>query len=454
MAAQFRIFGVPVRVDPWFLLGLLFIYSWSGGERTGLVAAVALGVLTLVHELGHALVARHYGCEVAISLNLFVGWASYSAPAPLNRQRQIAISLAGPLSQLAVSWIGLVLIHRYLWDGQPHRLDSIAFDLWRGLTWAGTVIAVLNLLPLWPLDGGHVVFRLLTVRFDERRALRIMAMGTLVAIGVLIVVGLVSSQGTTSSFDSLELRRALAFSPIANESVVGSLVDQLLAVPGHLLALPWFLFLFCGLAASQTLRRIGGSTPGPVLPPPGQYLSRHPAVSAAAEAEQTAWERGTIGRFPPGWEASPWLRGHLAWEAGDLDGVRAALSQVVAPGRQWTLPNPGHPMIRRLFDSLTEPLPIGASGPTLTLLMVAGFHASADRMLQFASRLYAATRDPEVLFTAAGALARTGHPDDAMAWLRRGMLERPDAARLAADRAFDPLRARADFARLVAETGA
>ena len=101
--ARFRVLGIPVQVDPWFLLGLFFVYSWSGGDQIGLFAALSLGVLTLIHELGHALTARHYGCTVSISLNLFVGWASYASDRPLTRRQQILISLMGPFTQLAVA---------------------------------------------------------------------------------------------------------------------------------------------------------------------------------------------------------------------------------------------------------------------------------------------------------------------------------------------------------------
>ncbi|MEZ5256419.1 MAG: hypothetical protein R2705_05890 [Ilumatobacteraceae bacterium] len=53
--ARFRILGIPVQIDPWFLLGLFFVYSWAGqgDQQVGLFAAVAIGILTLIHELGH-----------------------------------------------------------------------------------------------------------------------------------------------------------------------------------------------------------------------------------------------------------------------------------------------------------------------------------------------------------------------------------------------------------------
>jgi stage IV sporulation protein FB len=76
---RWRVAGVPVTVDPFFLIGLVLVWSWAGGGRAGLYAAVFVGVFTLLHELGHALTARRFGADSAITLNLLVGWASYAS---------------------------------------------------------------------------------------------------------------------------------------------------------------------------------------------------------------------------------------------------------------------------------------------------------------------------------------------------------------------------------------
>src|SRR6187455_2383846 len=100
---RFHLFGIPITVDPFFLIGLLLVWSWAGENQAGLFAALFVGVLTVVHELGHALTARRFGATSSITLNLLVGWASYAAPRPLTRRQRNTISLAGPLSQLIAS---------------------------------------------------------------------------------------------------------------------------------------------------------------------------------------------------------------------------------------------------------------------------------------------------------------------------------------------------------------
>ncbi|MSY11870.1 MAG: hypothetical protein F2673_01930, partial [Actinobacteria bacterium] len=97
---RFTVLGIPVTVDFFFVIGLVMIWSWAGGNRAGLFAAVLVGVFTLIHELGHALTARRFGARSAITLNLLVGWATYAAPRPLTRRQRNLIGLAGPLTQI------------------------------------------------------------------------------------------------------------------------------------------------------------------------------------------------------------------------------------------------------------------------------------------------------------------------------------------------------------------
>ena len=146
---RFSVLGIPVRVDPFFLVGLLMIWSWAGSNRAGLFAALFVGVFTLVHELGHAVTARHFGAASAISLNLLVGWASYASPRPLTRKQRNIISLAGPFTQIGLAVPVLFASYLSLPSGRtaldPVEFDSVQFDIWQGAIWAGVVIGLLNL---------------------------------------------------------------------------------------------------------------------------------------------------------------------------------------------------------------------------------------------------------------------------------------------------------------------
>ena len=427
--ARFRVLGIPVQVDPWFLLGLFFVYSWSGGDQIGLFAALSLGVLTLIHELGHALTARHYGCTVSISLNLFVGWASYASDRPLTRRQQILISLMGPFTQLAVALGALAFVH-----GMIQRSDS-AVGWWQlgvGLSWAGVVIAFLNLLPLWPLDGGHVLHSLIGTVVPARAALRAVLVWTLVAIGLLLVLGLIAKGADSGLLADERQRPNDAARRLLDPSLSAALWAQLRALPAYLLSLPWFLLFFTGLATMQGMRQL--SNRPEIAGAAGVAEDR---LAAAAAAERRGWNEHRLPEMPKGFTASPWLRAHLARRGGDTGGVQAALAARVE--------------LAPLVELLVEPVPLGAPVYNAVALHVMSWHGPADRLLRYAGELYAGTRDPEVLFVAAAGLARRGEADAAMAWLRRAVVERPDADRVLGDPAFVPFRARPEFQRLLEE---
>jgi Zn-dependent protease len=257
--ARFRALGVPVQVDPWFLLGLVFVYTWAGGDRVGLFAAISLGALTLVHELGHALTARRFGCDVAISLNLFVGWASYSARRPLGRAQRIGISLMGPFSQLAIALAGIAVAHAMIRRSSDPQLW---FEIGLGLSWAGVVIAGLNLLPLWPLDGGHVVHTVLESLLPPARALRAVLLVSFAGIATMLVVGIAAGEATGGVLLAERRRPAEAAFLLANGTLPEALWAQIRALPAYLLDIPWFLLVFSGLASVQAWQRLR-SGPGP-----------------------------------------------------------------------------------------------------------------------------------------------------------------------------------------------
>src|SRR5206468_3966544 len=98
-----------------------------------------------------------------------------AAPRPLTRRQRNLISLAGPLTQIILCLPVLYLAFRALPTVTTQaqfdavRASSLSLDVWRGAIWAGILIGLLNLLPLWPLDGGHIVDSFLVGAFGERR---------------------------------------------------------------------------------------------------------------------------------------------------------------------------------------------------------------------------------------------------------------------------------------------
>ncbi|HEY6798356.1 MAG TPA: hypothetical protein VI248_27060 [Kineosporiaceae bacterium] len=181
-----RLFGFPLHVDLSFVL-IMGLIGWLSRARTVidlvlwvLVATVAV----LVHELGHAVVARGAGARPAIALTGFGGLTTYVPPRPLSRGRSLAIALAGPLSGLALG--GVVFLARHAlgpfdYDSLPERVTWYA--LFTTVGWS-----VLNLIPVLPLDGGQAMRELLPGSPQERS--RRAAVVSIVALVPLVALAL------------------------------------------------------------------------------------------------------------------------------------------------------------------------------------------------------------------------------------------------------------------------
>ena len=449
---QFRTLGIPVTVDGWFLLGMFFIYSWTGGGRAGMFAAAAIAVFTLIHELGHALTARRYGCTVEIRLNLLMGWASFSSPRPLSRTQRVVISLAGPFAGLASGFATLALVHWLMRRATTEGGITLLVDLWRGVVWAAVIISLLNLLPMWPLDGGHVVQKVLEWRLGEKRSLRAMAIVSLGACAALVLLSLVSS-GSSGRLAQWRIDSQIDLARSFTRPLLPALWSLVAAFPGILLEGLLLLPIFCAISSYQLLRAVNTAGPGWIdvrEPEPDARRRDEPRYDPAAlSAEREGWSTGAEVDFPRGWSPSPWLRAMGRLRANDPAGARAVLAEVVAPGGRWIPPEPRQPELRWLVPLLPQPLPVGDRRRSLDLLSVLGAQGDAHAVGTYAGALYAQDPDAEVLYRAAAGLANAGAADTAMAWLQRAATEGPDADRLARDPGFAPLHDRLDFQQLL-----
>jgi len=146
-----RIFGFPLRIDPFF-----FVTAWLIGGRQEpqwmVVWVVIVLVGILAHELGHAYAGRRLGMAPWIQLMAFGGMTGWTQPRPLTARQQILISAAGPAvgiviggTVLAAGFVGLFT------NASPAILRVLNDVMWVNLGWG-----VLNLLPILPLDGGHI----------------------------------------------------------------------------------------------------------------------------------------------------------------------------------------------------------------------------------------------------------------------------------------------------------
>jgi Zn-dependent protease len=187
---SFRLFGFPVRITPWFWLTALLL-GWNGSEQGNpkllLSWVIAVLISILIHELGHALAFRRYGISAHVVLYQFGGlaipdaaYAGYRVRRPAGRWAPIVISAAGPAAQLLVAalliagllvggktaplggFVGRWLLWLALWlhepanpvdlvTGPPAVVTFLSDFLYVSVYWA-----LLNLFPIYPLDGGQI----------------------------------------------------------------------------------------------------------------------------------------------------------------------------------------------------------------------------------------------------------------------------------------------------------
>jgi Zn-dependent protease len=153
------------------------------------IALMALAVIIvsiLVHELGHAFVARRMGLgPVRIVLHGFGGLTHFSKR-PDNRQGVI-VSLAGPVAGMALGILSWLIAGAIL-GPQSHFLTVLGFQL---LIWINIFWSFFNLLPMYPLDGGQVLWHALALKMPPGRARRItkqISMATSVGVGVYALI--------------------------------------------------------------------------------------------------------------------------------------------------------------------------------------------------------------------------------------------------------------------------
>jgi Zn-dependent protease len=179
--AAMNVFGFPLRIEPFFFILVLLLGRSRFEKPETLVTLFAVVFISiLIHELGHAFVSRHFGMQPSIALTGTGGVTYWQEALPLSPAKHIVISLAGPFAGFALA--GLVFaLYRFKYWPEGWLGDVFYSDLmFTNIGWG-----ILNLLPVIPLDGGHVVQKIeewITGRPDGK-----VALGISVAVGLAVV---------------------------------------------------------------------------------------------------------------------------------------------------------------------------------------------------------------------------------------------------------------------------
>lgn len=153
---RFSVFGIPVEVQPFFWVTLVIIGGALRADSAAAMFQILLFVLAgfisiLVHELGHALTARAFGAYSRITLQAFGGYAAYTG-VRMTRGRQFLVTAAGPAVQLTLGFLTLGLISVLGHNLSPNGGYFLSILVVISFFWA-----ILNLLPVLPLDGGQML---------------------------------------------------------------------------------------------------------------------------------------------------------------------------------------------------------------------------------------------------------------------------------------------------------
>ena len=172
-----RLGGIALRVHPTFLL-VLAIYGFLGLFSQ----VIAVFVLVAGHELAHLLAAKSYGFNIiALELFPFGGAVVCEDTFEGKKLEETTIALAGPTFNLVILALAEALRWQGWWNGTLSE-DFVRFNFW---------LAIFNLLPVLPLDGGRVVRALLSGVFGFVRTTKVLAWAGRWTGVVCAVVGLV-----------------------------------------------------------------------------------------------------------------------------------------------------------------------------------------------------------------------------------------------------------------------
>ncbi|MFT8422799.1 MAG: site-2 protease family protein [Gluconacetobacter sp.] len=192
-----RFGGTTVRLHVTFLLFLAWIgaaYAMRSGMRAaidGVLLITAVFACVVLHEFGHVIAARHYGVATRDITLLPIGGVARMARIPEQPTQELVIALAGPAVNLVIAAILYAVTQT-----APHLsaadLQGQGVGMLSRLSSINLFLAVFNLIPAFPMDGGRVLRALLTYRMDHARATQLAAS---VGQGIAFLFGLLGLLG-------------------------------------------------------------------------------------------------------------------------------------------------------------------------------------------------------------------------------------------------------------------
>jgi Zn-dependent protease len=209
----FRIVGITVFLHwSWFLVAMYEIRS--GSERYSsiiwnVLEYLALFLIVLLHEFGHALACRRVGGQAEQIVLWPLGGIAYVSP-PQRPGAMLWSIAAGPLVNVALFPVLTIIMLATGWSGSLLNLADLFSQLW----WINIIILGFNLLPIYPLDGGQIVRSLLWFKFGRTQSLMIAAILGFIGMGGMLFLAFLAQSlwfGILAVFILLNCWKALTY---------------------------------------------------------------------------------------------------------------------------------------------------------------------------------------------------------------------------------------------------
>ena len=177
----FDVAGTAVRIHLTFFLLLAWIaaihYTRGGAPAAvdGVAFIVLLFVCVVLHEFGHVFAARRYGIGTSDVTLLPIGGVASLERMPEKPSQEIVVALAGPAVNVVIAVLLVVVLGARFDLSQMTQLQEATSTLTGRVAAANVVLAVFNLIPAFPMDGGRVLRALLAIPMGYTRATRVAA---------------------------------------------------------------------------------------------------------------------------------------------------------------------------------------------------------------------------------------------------------------------------------------
>src|SRR5438105_7409421 len=173
--------GTAVRVHITFLLflGWIFAASWASGGPTaaweGLAFMLLLFACVVAHEFGHIFTARAFAVSTPDVTLLPIGGVARLERIPEEPWEEFLVAIAGPLVNVAIAIVLVLLAGAHLDSSDLRAVESPHASMIDRLAAVNLFLAVFNMIPAFPMDGGRVLRALLATRLGYLRATEIAA---------------------------------------------------------------------------------------------------------------------------------------------------------------------------------------------------------------------------------------------------------------------------------------